>query len=339
MAHRSELANALYNGCRRQQKAIQFLFSITVDQVDVSSAPPSFVATSRGGESRKVEADIILAADGIKSKTRVAILQRLGAKAEVIDTGQASYRIMVRRELLEHDNELLKLIDADHAIRWVGDKRMIIAYPVANKTIFNISTTQPDSNFAAAPSATYTTKGSKSSMLSMYSGFCPRVRKLLRLAPEGEICEWKLRVHQPLPTWYYGSTALVGDASHPSLPHVAQGAAQAIEDAAVLGVVLSRLPEPSAPSINKALGVYERVRKNRAETLVELAAINGVAIHLGDGAAREERDKMLAKLNVRKGESPDKFVDENTQKMMYGHDCVEVAKEEINKALFQYASS
>jgi hypothetical protein len=73
-------------------------------------------------------------------------------------------------------------------------------------------------------------------------------------------------------------------------------AAQAIEDGAVIGVVLSRLPDTTPESINKALKVYERVRKGRAEALVNMAAASGRALHLGDGAAKEERDRQFAAL-------------------------------------------
>jgi salicylate hydroxylase len=55
-------------------------------------------------------------------------------------------------------------------------------------------------NFAAAPSATYTTKGSKSAMLSIFGDFCPKIHRMLDLVPEGEVWEWKLRVHAPVPT-------------------------------------------------------------------------------------------------------------------------------------------
>lgn len=331
VAHRSELANAIFDGCKREE-AITFFFSTTVDRVDVSPTTPSFVAVPRGGDLRRVGCDVLLAADGIKSKTRVALLQQLEAKAEVVDTGQASYRIMIKRKDMAHDPELLELIDGNHAVRWVGENRMIIGYPVASKSIFNMSTTQPDTNFAAASSATYTTKGTKSAMLSVYSKFCPKVQRLLKLVPEGDVSEWKLRVHQPLPAWCYRSTALVGDACHPTLPHLAQGAAQAIEDAAVLGIALSRMPDSSSDAISKALRVYERVRKSRAEILVNLAAISGVTIHLGEGAAKEERDKMLANMKGKKGESPDKWMDANTQSLVYGHDCIQAANEELDRA-------
>jgi hypothetical protein len=92
------------------------------------------------------------------------------------------------------------------------------AYPISNHTILNIATTQPDTNFAAAPTATWTTRADKSAMLGVYADFCPRVVKLLRLVPGGEVCEWKLRVHHPLRTWVAGAVALVGDACHPTLP-------------------------------------------------------------------------------------------------------------------------
>ncbi|MCP6391027.1 FAD-dependent monooxygenase, partial [Klebsiella pneumoniae] len=77
-----------------------------------------------------------------------------------------------------------------------------------------------------------------------------------------------------------GSVALIGDACHPTLPHMAQGAAQAIEDGGVLGVCLSRLPSTSPDDINKALKIYEEVRRDRAYALVEMAAATGRSMHL-----------------------------------------------------------
>lgn len=329
VGHRSSLANALYNGCKRE-KSIKFNFATVVGKVSSFSPKPTFTATPRkGGEPYTVEADILLAADGVKSNTRVEMLNQLGVDAQVKDTQQAAYRIMLTRQQMENDPELLELINADRATRWIGERRHIIAYPVSSKTIYNISTAQPDANFAAAPSETYTTKGSKTAMLSVFADFCPMIQRLLSLVPEGEVCEWKLRVHAPLPTWVHGSVALVGDACHPTLPHLAQGAAQAIEDAAVLGEVLARIPdaEVAPEGINKALRVYERVRKERAETLVEMAAASGRALHLGDGAAKEERDRLFRESKEKGGQVPDKWADRDVQKMIYGFDCMKVARD------------
>ncbi|MCJ1285514.1 hypothetical protein MMC26_004854 [Xylographa opegraphella] len=334
VGHRSNLADSIYQGCT-QEPSIKFILSTTVTNVDTSSTKPSFDALQRGrSEPYRVTCDVLLAADGVKSIVRVAMLNALRVSATVQDTGQAAYRIMLTREQMASDPELLDLIDSERVVRWIGAKRHIIAYPVQSHEIYNLSTAQPDLNFAAAPSATYTTKASKRAMLDVFADFCPLVQKMLNLVAEGDVCEWKLRIHQPLPTWVHNSTALVGDACHPTLPHMAQGAAQAIEDAAVLGVVLGRLPDASPDSINEALRVYEIVRKERAETLVELAAASGRALHLGDDneEARKKRDAEFAALRKGQGPVPDKWADAEVQKMIYGFDCDKAANAAFDKA-------
>jgi salicylate hydroxylase len=331
VGHRSSLAGSLYDGCKRE-KSITFFFSTACGDVDSYGSQPSFTAIPRKGEPYKVQADILLAADGVKSVVRDQMLRLLHVDAKIIDTGQAAYRIMLKREDMAHDPELLALIDADRVTRWIGEKRHIIAYPVSSKQIYNISTAQPDLNFADAPSQTYTTKGSKPQMMEVYGDFCPMVKRMLDLVPDGEVCEWKLRVHEPLPTWVYGQTALVGDACHPTLPHMAQGAAQAIEDGGVLGVVLSKLPAATPEAINKGLRVYEEVRRDRAYALVELAAEAGRKMHLGEGAAKEERDRQFAALKKDgKGPVPDRWADAEVQKMVYGQDVMKIAEEDFEE--------
>ncbi|KAK5076319.1 hypothetical protein LTS08_006950 [Lithohypha guttulata] len=335
VGHRSTLARGIQNGCLRYP-GVKFSFGTLCEDVDVVSDRPSFTAIPRkdpSKEPQRVTCDILFGADGIKSVVRSAMLKHLKADAEIIDTNQAAYRIMLSREQMSRDPELLKLIDSDKVIRWIGERRHIIAYPVSSKQIYNLSTTQPDVNFASATNSQYTTKGSKKQMLSVYGDYCPMIQRMLDLVPEGEVCEWKLRVHQPLPTWVVNTTALVGDACHPTLPHLAQGAAQAIEDAAVLGVVMAKIPDASPQSISKALRIYEKVRKERAETLVGLAAASGREMHLGAGAAQEERDKAFAALRASggKGHVPDRWADAEVQKMIYGFDCFAVADQLFDK--------
>ncbi|MCJ1312126.1 hypothetical protein MMC25_005800 [Agyrium rufum] len=331
VGHRSSLAGALYEACKRE-KGINFFFSTTIEEVNSFSPKPTFTARPRkGGEPYNVTADVLLGADGVKSNVREQMLKEIGGDEEIIDTGQAAYRIMLQRSQMEHDPELLALISGDRATRWIGERRHIIAYPVSNNTIYNLSTAQPDKNFASAPSATYTTKGSKEVMLDVFSDFCPKVQRMLQLVPDGEVCEWKLRVHAPLPTWVHGSAALLGDACHPTLPHLAQGAAQAIEDAAVVAAALAQCPDTGAESINKALRVYEILRKERAERMVEMAAASGRALHLGEGEAKKERDRQFAASKEKKGSVPDKWADADVQKMIYGHDCVRDAEERFDE--------
>lgn len=335
VGHRSSLANNLYDGCLKEP-AIKFHFSTNAEKVNKFGPQPSFTASPRDGSAPyEVEADVILAADGIKSQARVGMLQRLGINADIKDCQQAAYRIMIHKHQIKDDPELLELINSTRVVRWIGEKRHIIAYPVSNNTIYNLSTTQPDKNFAAATNATYTTRGSKSAMLGVFSDFCPMVQRMLNHVPEGEVCEWKLRVHEPLPTWTHGSVALIGDACHPTLPHLAQGAAQAIEDGAVLAVVLSRLPDTSPESINKALRVYEKVRMDRAYALVDMAYASSLELHLGEGAAKEQRDKQFAALRHGKGPVPDKWADADVQREIYGFDCTKVAHESFDQLFRQ----
>lgn len=335
VGHRSSLAGEMYKGCQRSS-AIKFHFLSPITSVQSFTPKPTFTISPRKdtGAPYTMTSDILLGADGIKSAIRAQMLKELNHSAKIVDSGQAAYRIMLTRASLSHDPSLLELLDADRVIRWIGEKRHIIAYPVSNHQIYNLSTAQPDTNFAAAPDETYTTQGSKKEMLEVYKDFCPRIQKMLDLVPEGELCEWKLRVHAPLPTWVHGNMALVGDACHPTLPHLAQGAAQAIEDAAVLGVVLGRLPDTDPTSISKALKVYEICRKERAEALVEMAAANGREMQLGAGAAREERDRAFKALreggaDAKGAKVPDKWADADVQRMIYGHDCVKHAQDEF----------
>lgn len=327
VGHRADLAEGLLSGCQRYPDAVHVHFGSIVQSVEAWEPKPVFTVAKLNEEPARVEADVLLAADGIKSKVRESMLGALKIDAKIIDTNQAAYRIMLKREDMKDDPELLALIDSDTVTRWIGEKRHIIAYSVANKSIYNLSTAQPDVNFAAGPSATYTTTGSKKEMLDVYGDFCPKVQRMLNLVPEGEVVEWKLRVHEPLPTWVHKTTALVGDACHPTLPHLAQGAAQAIEDGAVLGEVLSRIPDKEPASINKALQIYQHVRRDRAYTLVELAAASGRDLHLGTGEAQKARDKLFAS----GGKNPDKWADSDVQAQIYGHDCMKVAGEEFDR--------
>ncbi|KAF2427115.1 putative monooxygenase [Tothia fuscella] len=332
VGHRSSLAGGLYKGCKQQSNKIKFHFSTSLQSIQSFLPKPQFTVKPRNGEPIKVSCHVLLGSDGVKSITRQRMLQELGVEDKIVDTGQAAYRIMIKRSDMGHDTELRDLMNKEGVTRWIGEKRHIIAYPVSSKQIYNISTIQPDTNFAAAPDSTYTTKASKAAMLKEFEDFCPNVRRVLDLVPDGEVCEWRLRVHSPLPTWVHGSTALVGDACHPTQPHLGQGAAQAMEDAAVIAVVLSKIPNTDPGSIKKALKVYEKVRKERAETLVELAAQSGRALHLGEGKAKVERDREFERLKKEgKGKVPDRWADADVQKMIYGFDCTKVAEDRFEE--------
>ncbi|KAI1633408.1 hypothetical protein F4809DRAFT_28582 [Biscogniauxia mediterranea] len=336
--HRASLAGGLYEACQRESDRITFRFSTSLVSVDSWGAPghgdaTRFTVKPRNSEPEQVETDVLLAADGIKSVGRTALLRVLDISADVEDTGQAAYRIMLKRSEMENDPEMLALLDSDCALRWIGEKRHIVAYPISNKTIYNLSTCQPDVNFAIAPGATYTTRGSKEQMLKVYADFCPLVQRMLNLVPEGEVCEWKLRSHKPLASWTLGSVALIGDACHPTLPHLAQGATMAIEDGATLAECVARVPGGGADRavLARALKVYELLRKDRTTMMVELAAFSGRALHLGEGKAKEERDRQFALAREKGQPVPDKWASPEVQDMLYSYDCVKEAGEKFEE--------
>ncbi|KAF8520029.1 hypothetical protein BU17DRAFT_75830 [Hysterangium stoloniferum] len=324
VAHRSTLQQALFVGCERSG-VVQFQLNTPVLDVDFEQARVKIRCMEDDEYLEEwIDGDVVIAADGIKSFIRAAMLARLGIQDEVEDTGQAAYRILLRRaQVLEHP-ELLELLDSNETHRWIGHQRLIMSYPISSHKIYNISTAHPDTNFAESPGTSWTTRGAKSKMLEIYKDFCPRVQALLKLVPDGDICEWKLRVHQPLPTWVDGRVALLGDACHPALPHLGQGAAQAIEDSAVLAIALSQIHHEG--EINKALRIYQAgsLRKDRTEDCIARAAANGRELHLSDEDAKD-RDRRFREANKEGGENPDKSADKQTQELLFGHDCEEDA--------------
>jgi salicylate hydroxylase len=335
--HRSSLAGGMYNGCKAES-AIKFHFSTALESIETFGPIPKITLKPRNGEAYTIEVDVLLGADGIKSVTRTTMLDKLNLVAEEADTGQAAYRIMLKRSEMEHDPEMLALLDSDTVVRWIGERRHIIAYAVSSHSIYNLSTAQPDTHFAAATNATYTTRGSKTAMLDVFGDFCPLVHRMLDLVPEGEVCEWRLRQHKELATWTHGAVALLGDACHPTLPHLSQGAAMAIEDGAVVAEVLARAPDLSPTTLGRCLRVYELLRKGRTTTLVDLAAISGRALHLGEGKAKEERDRLFAAHKEKKGAIPDKWASPDVQEMIYSHDCVQHANEHFDELFAQTAA-
>lgn len=185
-------------------------------------------------------------------------------------------------------------------------------------------------------------------MLKRFEGWTETLVKCLRLAPPGELVEWALRIHLPLTGWIDHRTVLLADAAHATLPHIAQGAAQAGEDAAVLSTLLAKCQtEADLPA---ALRAYERLRKPRADWAVEMARVTGTCpparaeplyghptesialstgenLHMADGAAQKARDEALRKAGTG-AKSPDRWGDKDTQRRLYGLDVVAQADRE-----------
>ncbi|MCJ1319937.1 hypothetical protein MMC15_005273 [Xylographa vitiligo] len=281
----------------------------------VVEADPSFEARVKLQSGEWLEGDVIIAADGIKSDLRRQIAKAHGIEDRSQPTGDSAYRILIPKEKLEHDPEALELLNTNVGMRWMGPKGHIMAYPIKNNKVYNMVLLHPQK--AGAPNEeSWTNRGDKTEMLDFYSGWNDLVKNLLTYVPAGDVMEWTLNTHRPLPAWIENKVALIGDACHPMLPYVAQGAANAIEDAGTLTVCFSITSD-----VSLALEIYQHVRKSRAEAIQLSATTTRKALHLPDGPEQQKRDEAIRNSN-KGGHNPDLWADTEWQQTMWGVDVM-----------------
>jgi 6-hydroxynicotinate 3-monooxygenase len=193
----------------------------------------------------RVEAPLVVGADGIHSMVREALF---GAEQPRF-TGRVAYRTT-------YPTALLKGLAVDERAKWWGPDRHVVHYftTASEDEIYFIAVTL-EPNFVVE---SWSTKGDKDTLLAAFAGCHPQLRAILAAAPE--LRKWALFERDPLPSWGTNSVVLLGDACHPMMPYMAQGAASAIEDAVVLARCLARV---SCNEIPNALAVYAANRKER----------------------------------------------------------------------------
>lgn len=155
----------------------------------------------------------------------------------------------------------------------------------------------------------------EASRIDYYKDWDPLLQRLISYAPDGELMEWTLYTHDPLPTWHFNRVVGVGDAVHPMLPYVAQGAAQGVEDAAVLAVALKQTPD-----ISLALDVWEYLRKPRGEALQRSGAGMRTALHLPNGPEQRARDAAWRAAAEGKGDMAAQAATEAFMDEVWGRD-------------------
>ena len=265
-----------------------------------------------------ISGDLVLGADGIHSLLRKKLASHFRVSDKIIPTGDSAYRVSIPRSALQEEPEILSHLDQGISTRWLGDGGHIMAYPIRHSTQYNMVFVHLSHPNRSDETNLWSQRGSKEEMRAFYKDWSPTVQRLISYVPASELMEWPLNIHSPLPSWTLGRTALLGDACHPMLPYVAQGAAQAIEDAGTLAVCLSM-----SADVPLTLKVYETVRKNRAETIQSSATATQRALHLPDGPEQEERDSWMKGLNKKtKGGTKDMWADKNFQNFMWGVDVM-----------------
>ncbi|KAI6046393.1 FAD/NAD(P)-binding domain-containing protein [Pisolithus marmoratus] len=274
--HRADLHRMLYD---LAESHVNIRTNCRVVSMDPSL--PSL--TLRSGEV--VHADLVIGADGLKSTTRHYVV---GRPDEPTPTGDAAYRAVLPIEMLLAEPDLRSLVETPGMTIWLGPERHIVTYSIRANMEYNIVMCHADRD---PPEELWRTEESADRMAAEFVGWEPRIQKLLSLIPS--TFKWKLMDCAPLATWVHkdGKLALLGDSCHPMLPYAAQGAAMAIEDAAVLGNLFSRLS--SHAQITPLLHAYEAIRYDRATGTQKFSRLRKAIVHLPDGPEQEQRDRMM----------------------------------------------
>jgi salicylate hydroxylase len=221
------------------------------------------------------EADLLIGADGIHSRVREFVF----GPEKPRFTGCVAWRGLVPAERIRH----LGIEIVSHG--WLGPDGHVVHYWVSGGRMMNVVCVVEHGDWTRE---SWTDKGEVADVLARYEGWHPMVRSLIGAIPQTFI--WALHDRAELPCWSAGRVTLLGDACHPMLPMMAQGAAQSIEDGAALATLLKAMPD----DIASALARYEAVRKPRATKLQQASAANRSRFHLPDGEAQRARDEALA---------------------------------------------
>jgi salicylate hydroxylase/6-hydroxynicotinate 3-monooxygenase len=188
------------------------------------------------------EADAAICADGVKS---VAQEELFGA-SEPNFTGRIAYRTVYPAKLLGD-------FEVQNCTKWWGEDRHIVVYPVKpDRSEIYFVTSQPEPGFEIE---SWSAEGDVNVLRAAFEGFHPEVRKVVSAAPS--VHKRPLVDREPLDRWVDGNVALLGDACHPMTPYMAQGAAMAIEDAAILSRCLAGIDRAG---VSAALKRYEATR-------------------------------------------------------------------------------
>ena len=234
----------------------------------------------------EAEAAIVVAADGLRSGVRAAHF----AGAPPRFTGHVAWRALV---------EAARLPFAPPAATRVtmGPGRHLVSYPLRGGALVNLVAIEERSAWAAEG---WMAPDDPDALRRAFAGWGGGVAPLLAAV---EACFlWGLFDHAPLPRWTHGRLALLGDACHPMLPFLAQGATMALEDAWVLAAALDAAADPAA-----GLAAYAAARLPRTSRVQRAAARSGRILSPAAGSARAGAGRAAAGLRRGAGASPPPF--------------------------------
>lgn len=238
--------------------------------------------------------DLIVGADGLHSPVRAA----LNGPGEPLFTGHVAWRALV--PAVGHT--------AAEARVAMGPGRHVVSYPLRGGRLINVVAIEERAQWAVE---SWSAKGDPRQMRQVFAGFGPRTRALL--AEVSQCYEWGLFRHPIAARWHDGrKVALIGDAAHPTLPFMAQGANMALEDAWVLA------QQVTMHDVTAGLVSYERLRRARVTRALAAAQANAMRYHLANPMLRKVAHVGLSVLGrAAPGFLPSRF------DWLYGHDVTQ----------------
>ena len=243
-----------------------------------NGAAPSVQVRSTGHTGHTWHADALVAADGVASSVRQAVWADGAPRA----TGHAAYRALLPIASLP-DSVRTHALASEVGVWW-GPGVHVVHYPVRGGEFINLVVLSEQAAAKAVPG--WASVASSADVERSVQGACPPLRALLACANSWH--SWHLYDRPATPSWVKGRIALLGDAAHPMLPYLAQGAAMALEDAAALAASVAGQSDWPA-----ALHHYQHLRKARCERVVATAQRNGRIFHLAPPWSTA-RDAVLA---------------------------------------------
>ncbi|EON99136.1 putative salicylate hydroxylase protein [Phaeoacremonium minimum UCRPA7] len=268
-------------------------------------------------EGEIFKADLIIGADGIKSIARPLLT---GQPDIPRDTGDVAYRILIPGEKLLADPELANLITDPCTTSWCGPDAHLVGYPIRNGEMYNIVVCATSYN--ETTDEVWVIKGDNRELCERFGKWEKRVQKLCALT--GDFMKWRLCDLPNLTRWAHpsGKAVLLGDSCHPMLPYLAQGAAQAFEDAAVIRQCLAQ--DTDLPT---GLKNYESIRMPRASLVQAKTREHQYILHIDDGEEQKARDERM---RVNAAENPVFWGYDDRRKWLFSHDAEILNKDGAN---------
>ena len=210
------------------------------------------------GDGSSHETGCLIAADGVRSQVR----RQMFTDTSVQFTGHVAWRAVISADALEVRHPTATLIH-------VAPGRHTVSYPIAGSSLINLVAVEERSDWAAEG---WSIAGDLAELRAKFGDWPEPVGALVRACHKAYL--WGLFDHPALETWSKGPVTLLGDAAHPMLPFLAQGATMALEDAFVLARELA-----NAPDIATAFATYESLRKARCTRSQKVSAANARIYH------------------------------------------------------------